>query len=65
MYLLSHPFCNIQTTTDSLVLLAERVMKYIFPFYENCGMKDISRIDLCINDLDWHRGGTGFESQQG
>ena len=45
MYLLSQPFCNIQTTTDSLVLLAERVMKYIFLFYENCGMKDISRID--------------------
>jgi hypothetical protein len=62
MYLLSHPFCNIQTTTDSLVLLAEWVMKYIFPFYEKGGMKDISRIDWGIKDLDWHQGGTGFES---
>ena len=44
-YTFSHPFCNIQTTVDWLVLLAERVMKYIFLFYENCGMKDFSRID--------------------
>lgn len=58
----SHPFCNIQTKADTLVLLAEIAMKYSFKFYEKCDTKDISRTDKDIKDLDSHHGGTGFES---